>query len=129
MTDVPKARADYRKFLEEVGLTEEEAQEMINNPSDQINLTYDDLERKPSLIHGVGVFIKRHYAAGEPIGFARISRMRTILGRYVNHSPDFNAILVDVSRGPFGDLLMVTIREMSWGEEILIDYRQAQRVR
>jgi SET domain-containing protein len=55
--------------------------------------------------------------------------MRSVLGRYVNHSPDYNAILVDVSRGPFGDLLMVTSREIRTGEEILIDYRQAQRVR
>jgi SET domain-containing protein len=129
VTDVPRARNDYRKFLEEMNLTEEQAQEMVNNPLDQINLTYDDLERKPSLIHGEGVFVKRLYDAGEPIGFARISRMRSVLGRYVNHSPDYNAILVDVSRGPFGDLLMVTSREIRTGEEILIDYRQAQRVR
>ena len=129
MTDVPHAKADYQKFLGEMGMTEEQVQAMVQNPLDQISLVYDDLEVRASLIHGMGMFPKRAYKAGEPLGFARISTMRTQLGRYVNHNPDFNAIFVEMSRGKHADLLLVSTREIRIGEEIVVDYRQAERVR
>lgn len=121
------ARDDYAQFLAEAGLTQELVTRLVENEADQVPMprAFDALELHESPIAGLGMFATRDIAAGDTIAPARIDGMRTPAGRYINHSPQANAVFVQASGG---DLLARAARAIRSGEEVTIDYRQALSV-
>ena len=92
----------------------------------RIEVTYrplpDNLELKPSDIHGYGVFAVAPIPAGKVLGLSHIQSpelIRTPLGGYINHSMNPNCIRI-----PEGNRwYLQTIQDISEGEEITLMYK------
>jgi hypothetical protein len=119
---------DYKRVLEEMGVTEDEVQAVVLNEDDQIpfpNGSYS-VVLGDSLRHGIGMFATADFSTGDIIAPARIEGKRTPAGRYTNHSKRPNAEAV-----PSGnDIYFVAKKPISGscggrlGDEITVDYRQ-----
>lgn len=116
-TDVD--REDYNCVLAEFGFTEDVARAQSEDESDQASIDGDHgVSVKDSAIEGKGLFSNRFITAGDVIMQARVDGMRTIAGRYTNHSIDPNAEMVMCE----GDIDLVAIKNINI-EEITTDYR------
>jgi hypothetical protein len=126
------ARHDYGRFLAEFGFEEQRVLAAVSNPADQVPMPdgFKKLCLGASEISGLGMLAAADIAGGELIAPARLDGMRTPAGRYTNHSHDPNAEFQRAPSAvqPSGDLIMVALRSIKAGEEVLIDYRQAGRV-
>jgi len=120
---------DYRKVLEEFGFTEKEARDQSENKLDMIDFPNGEYKIKvdKSSIEGMGLFATSDIECGELIAQARIHGMRTIAGRFTNHSLTPNAKMVMSGN----DINIVAIEEINGckggqiGDEITINYRDA----
>ena len=120
-------KKDYEDFLVEFGFTQEGVDIILNDRSNDI-LTIDPLclaEIKESPIAGFGMFAIKNIGIGGNIGVVRLCGKRTLAGRYTNHSPTPNAIFILLNTG---DLVMVAFNDITLGEEVTINYRQAGKV-
>lgn len=117
---------DYQSFLNEYGLTEEYVRALSENDRDLItNIELDGIYLERSPIDGLGLFSKYNTKAGFFICPARINGLRTLAGRYTNHSSSPNAIFTAMEND---DLGLLAIKPIAAGEEITIDYRQAMEI-
>jgi len=73
-----------------------------------------------SKIHGCGVFSRKRFLPGDFIGYHFVPSGITLLGRYLNHSENPNAISL---KGDNGYDRVEAIKEIKKGEEITLDYR------
>ena len=125
INSVNTIRKDYTDFLNEYGFTQEFVDVILKLD------TMDDKDPtslvviKDSVIEGVGMFAVRDITKGELIAMARVNGVRVIAGRYTNHSPTPNAIFVLEESM---DLSLVASQDITSGEEVTINYRQAGEV-
>lgn len=121
---------DFKKMLEQFGMSEEFAYTVSRNEADMIPLPNGSYKIvvSDSPIQGKGLFATASIEPGDLIAPARIDGHRTIAGRFTNHSAIPNA---EMTLTPCGDINLTAIRNISGckggmpGEEITIDYRQA----
>lgn len=115
-------QADYRVMISNMSMTEEQIQAQVQNEDDMITLPdeYDHLIIGPSLIHGEGLFSNKSYQGGDVLCPSRIGDMRTIAGRYTNHSFNPNAAMVVTNSG----VDLVALKEILPGQEITVSYRE-----
>ena len=77
-------------------------------------------------IHGKGVFATAKIEPGEIIGPARIAGKRTPIGRYVNHSADPNAEMIELN---INEIYLRALQSIDGckggmlGDEITTNYR------
>ena len=118
---------DYHRFLAENGLDEQRVQAIVQNEADQVPMPVGSSMAKegPSRISGTGMFATSDLQPGDFIAPARVSGMRTPAGRFTNHSAQPNGKMV---AAPGGDIHLVALRSILSGDEVLIDYRQANSV-
>ena len=117
---------DYEAFLIEYGLDQEKLQKHLDVTAClDVNIEYFDIEIKPSVIHGLGMFTTIDTLSGEFIAPARINDKKLPAGRYINHSPAPNC---EFKRSDNGDLHAHSLRVLEKGEELTINYRQAGQV-
>lgn len=124
---------DYLSVLQEFGFTEEQAKAQAYNEADQTALPHGSYKIKvsDSPIEGRGLFATANIQPGEIIAPARINGLRTIAGRFTNHSTAPNARMVQVGAN---DIALMAIRPIQGchggedGEEITINYREALRL-
>ncbi len=123
---LPDARDDYRKFVAESGFTESQVRALVEDESDQVvvDAVFEALELRPSEIEGQGLFALRPFSVGEPIAIARLGGKRTGAGRYANHSPSPNAMMVADNV----NIVMICLSPISVDDEVTVDYRQAAEV-
>lgn len=125
INSVNTIRKDYTDFLNEYGFTQEFVDVILKLD------TMDDKDPtslvviKDSVIEGVGMFAVRDITKGELIAMARVNGVRVLAGRYTNHSPTPNAIFVLEESM---DLSLVASQDITSGEEVTINYRQAGEV-
>jgi SET domain-containing protein len=125
INSVNTIRKDYSDFLNEYGFTQEFVDVILKLD------TMDDKDPtslvviKDSIIEGVGMFAVRDITKGERIAMARVNGVRVLAGRYTNHSPTPNAIFVLEDSM---DLSLVASQDITSGEEVTINYRQAGEV-
>lgn len=118
-------RLDYNAAVAELGFTEQEVQEQVQNTQDQVQIELYRVELGISPIHGTGVFASSDIKCGEVIGPSRLADMRTQLGRYTNHSATPNAVM----QTHHSDVYLVACSDINgrrgglMGEEITVDYR------
>lgn len=125
MAQVALDRADYLRFLTQLGFTQETMDSIVKNESDLIPMPMGfDVEVRPSRIHGFGLFALREFSANEVICPGRIDGHRTPAGRFINHSLTPNT--APVKHGD--DIAAVALRFILKNEEILINYRDSMRV-
>ena len=121
---------DYKKVLAEYGFTEKVARKQSENTDDMCDLPFGAYKCmvSDSQIEGRGLFATSPIKLGEVICPARIGSLRTIGGRFTNHSAKPNAKMAFNS---IGNIDLVAIKDISGchggqnGEEITIDYRGA----
>ena len=92
----------------------------------RIEVTYkplpDNLELRPSEIHGYGVFALEDIPAGQMLGLSHIQSpelIRTPLGGYINHSMNPNCIRILEGNRWY----LQSIADISDGEEITLMYK------
>lgn len=116
---------DYTDFLNEYGFT----QEFVDTILAMGTLDNEDamckVELKDSAIEGKGMFAVQDVEAGGYLAMVRIDGVRALAGRYTNHSPTPNALFV---LDKIGDLRMEALHNITSGEEVTINYRQAGEV-
>lgn len=117
-------RADYARMLVDVGVTDDLVRRQSENAEDRINIDLSSLPVKisESSIEGRGIFSRTWLLKNSLIGPGRQGAKRTQLGRYTNHSCCPNAKMV---RDSSHDIWLVALRNISPGEEITVNYRQA----
>lgn len=124
---------DYLAVLQEFGFTAEQAKAQAYDEADQTALPHGSYKIKVanSPIEGRGLFATANIQPGEIIAPARISGLRTIAGRFTNHSTAPNARMIQVGGS---DIALVATRPIQGchggedGEEITINYREALRL-
>ena len=122
--DFIKTIADYNLFLKENGITDTFVRLVVENMSDHVEIVQEITEIKPSAIQGDGIFATGNIASEKDIGYAKIDGKRTIYGRTINHSPFPNCELVQSG----GNLMLRSIKEVSCGDELTLNYRQCVAV-
>lgn len=111
---------DYKLFVSQIGMTEEEIRAQSEHEGDMIDVVSDAVEIKDSIIEGFGVFAKKSFRIGDFICTLRVEDKRTPYGKYTNHGLFANAAasLTEDS------VDMVAIRDIVAGDEITMNYRQ-----
>lgn len=126
--DYTADREDFSAMLAEVGASVETVQEQSDDTSDCIPFppgcyscgVFD------SPIAGKGLFATADFGSGTVIAPARIGGKRTPAGRFINHSADPNAAMLEHD----GNIYVVALRDIAGsratllGEEITTDYRK-----
>ena len=92
----------------------------------RIEVTYrplpDNLELRPSEIHGYGVFALEDISAGQMLGLSHIQSpelIRTPLGGYINHSMNPNCIRILEGNRWY----LQSIQDIEEGEELTLMYK------
>ena len=92
----------------------------------RIEVTYrplpDNLELRPSEIHGYGVFALEDIPAGKVLGLSHIQSpelIRTPLGGYINHSMNPNCIRILEGNRWY----LQSIQDIEEGEELTLMYK------
>jgi hypothetical protein len=121
---VKKAQLDYKLFLEQIGLNQEQMNKIVDTDDliDFPNSVY--LELKDSTIHGKGLFALKEFKKGETICAGRIDGKRTPAGKFINHSFENNVVPIKVN----DDIYAVASKNIHVNEELLVDYRASMRV-
>ena len=110
----------YIGMLKDLGITQDQM-DYVTNHLTTIEFESDMYHKSESKIHGIGVFALRKILKEKIIGLGSIDgKYKTILGRYTNHSDNNNAIFYYLKTR---DVVMVAEKDISKGEEILINYR------
>jgi SET domain-containing protein len=123
---VRRDHLDFYTALDEYGFTPKEVQ-LMSEASNRIQLPPGEYKFRvdASDIEGWGIFAIREIPPGEIIAPARINGLRTVVGRFTNHSATPNAqVLIQLN----DNINLVAARPIHWGEEVTIDYRQAMKI-
>ncbi len=114
---------DYERFLREVGLTEAQVQASMRACGDVVPLPDGESRFRLALsaIHGLGVFATVDIRAGDTLGPCRLGLRKTILGRYINHSPRPN-VAFQINGDGMDAVALEAIRSDA---ELTVDYRQS----
>jgi quercetin dioxygenase-like cupin family protein len=121
-------REDYQAVLREFGTVDDVIRAITEDTSDQIEMPPPwcaAVTRKTSEIAGEGLFANHRFARGRIIVPSRLSGKRTPSGRYVNHSKNPNCFFIKTD---VGDIYLIAKKNVSGGEELTVDYRQAATV-
>jgi hypothetical protein len=122
---IQNARNDYNVFVSQLGLSQEQIDEIVQIESDLIEMPAEyAVKVKDSKIHGKGLFATKQFEKGEIVCPGRIDGKRTPAGRFINHS--FYSNIVPTLFGD--DIVAIASRKIYPDEEILVDYRTSVRV-
>lgn len=116
-------RADYKRFLVEVNLTEEIVQR-VTHSSEVAILECGKVTVAESKINGYGLFPFAQISAGDVIAPVLLAGQKTEAGRYTNHSGSPNAKIVILDKD---NINLVATRDID-DEEITTDYQETLRV-
>ena len=124
-SQVALCQQDYERFLVQIGMTQWQMDEIVQIGHDLIPMpSGNDVELRPSRIHGMGLYALRDFAPEEVVCPGRLGGCRTPAGRFINHSPNPNIKPVLVG----DDIYAVALRHIQANEEILVDYRVSMEV-
>ena len=111
---------DIDYALRDLGITMEQL-ELLTQAGEVLEYEINGVEKRPSEIHGLGIFATKQIGSWTMIGLGSIDfRYKTILGRYTNHSIHPNCMFMHLANN---DAVMVSIKTIMQGDELLIDYR------
>tara|TARA_R110002012_G_scaffold95868_1_gene231428 strand:+ start:46 stop:459 length:414 start_codon:yes stop_codon:yes gene_type:complete len=125
---------DWDQFLLDVGFNKKDVKNYMENVIDTpefsimagkvVNIKNQMYYKAKSNIHGYGVFalknIKKDDTIGVVIKLENKIKYRSYLGRFANHSNLKNALFKELKSG---EVIAICIKEITAGEEILVDYR------
>lgn len=117
---------DYLIMLKEYNITEKNIKKFISNldfnedSEKMILFSNDNYVLKKSKINGQGVFATHGFKKNKKLGEVVINNNRTLLARYVNHSPNNNTIF---KKNLNNSIVAILTKDIKKGEEILVNYR------
>lgn len=124
-TEVQKARLDFQVFKHQLGVTQEQLDNIVQIGDDLIPMPEGfAVELRDSPIHGQGLFATKLFGVGGIVCPGRLDGHRTPGGRFINHSNDPNVRPVKVG----DDIWAIALKDISIGDELLVDYRASVRV-
>lgn len=110
----------FQSVLKVLGQTPEQVRQISENTSDFIDFPFAvPVMVADSPVDGKGLFALMGFKPGDLIAPARLDSLRTPAGRFTNHSGQPNAEMV---MRPNGDVDLVAIKPIEFGEEIFTDY-------
>jgi hypothetical protein len=122
---IKNAQDDYKLFLDQIGLNQEEVDKIVTNEADMIDMPENvQVELRNSKLHGKGLFATKSFEKGEIVCPGRLNGKRTPGGRFMNHSYDSNIIPIMIG----DDIYAMAIKHIYENEELLVDYRSSMRV-
>jgi hypothetical protein len=122
---IKNAQDDYKLFLDQIGLNQEEVDKIVTNEADLIDMPENvQVELRNSKLHGKGLFATKSFEKGEIVCPGRLNGKRTPGGRFINHSYDSNIIPIMIG----DDIYAMAIKHIYENEELLVDYRSSMRV-
>jgi hypothetical protein len=122
---IKNAQDDYKLFLDQIGLNQEEVDKIVTNEADMIDMPENvQVELRNSKLHGKGLFATKSFEKGEIVCPGRLNGKRTPGGRFINHSYDSNIIPIMIG----DDIYAMAIKHIYENEELLVDYRSSMRV-
>lgn len=123
--EISNAQADYKLFLDQIGLNQAEMDKIVTNESDVIDMPENVfVELRDSKIHGKGLFATKSFKKGEIVCPGRLNGKRTPGGRFINHSYDSNILPIKVG----DDIYAMAVCDIYENEELLVDYRSSMRI-
>ena len=123
--EINNAQADYKLFLDQIGLNQVEMDKIVTNESDVIDMPSNVyVELRDSKIHGKGLFATKSFKKGDIVCPGRLDGKRTPGGRFINHSYDSNILPIKVG----DDIYAMAVRDIYENEELLVDYRSSMRI-
>lgn len=124
-TAAQRARIDYKVFLHQIGMTQEQVRAIAEIEADLMEMPDGVfVELKESEIEGLGLFATKDFEAGEIVCPGRLGGKRTPGGRFINHSNEPNIVPMIVG----DDIYAAASKEIKAGDELLVDYRASMRV-
>ena len=123
--EISNAQADYKLFLDQIGLNQVEMDKIVTNELDVIDMPKNvHVELRDSKIHGKGLFATKSFEKGEIVCPGRLNGKRTPGGRFINHSYDSNILPIKIG----DDIYAMAVRNIYENEELLVDYRSSMRI-
>jgi len=127
--DTTEDQEDFKTMLNEYGLTAEQVRQESERTEDLIPFPEGPISVAvmESPIEGKGLFTMANINEGDLIAPGRVNGKRTPAGRYINHSKNPTAVLIETPEG----VNFVAKRDLQGnkggylGDEITIDYRTA----
>jgi len=122
-----KANKDWKDLLKEYNIDEDWLNKTIESDEfkKKVGIVKHDNNQNyildNSQIQGKGVFATKNIKKNNIIGDAYRNNLRTYLGRYTNHSPEYNAKFLYTENS--SDIITIAYKDIEKGEEILVDYR------
>ena len=124
ITKIQADLEDFELMARETGFSVDTIRSESEIDIDLSDLAVDGVFVAPSNIQGNGLFTDQCYTENQDIMLARVGGMRTIAGRYANHSIEPNAEFYLL-----GDDLMLRATQAIDGDEITVDYRNSIQFR
>ncbi len=122
-------RQDYNSLLLQIGYSENDVQREMADTEDYLSEYINTKIRiTDSPIQGKGVFLEAMAFPGQLIGISKLGKMKTPLGRYLNHSKTPNATF---ELQDDGNIWVRASKYISGrkagleGDEVVVDYREA----
>ena len=123
---ITKTEADHQDFLlmcKDIDVSPETIRQQSEATDNLIDVECDGVFIGGSDINDTGLFTTNDYNLGDVIMMARVGGLRTMAGRYTNHSIQPNAVFELCEN----DIVMKATKHIE-NEEITIDYRESFRL-
>ena len=117
---------DYAQLLNELKITDAQIKAQSYIEFDMVEMTedYNHIFQDKSLIEGIGLFTSKNIEKHAIICPVRIKGMRTIAGRYANHSDNPNTKPLLVGQ----DIYYKALESITPGSELTINYRDMMKI-
>lgn len=118
---------DFYKFLKEQNVDLETLNNYINSDEFEkeagpvVDFGEEGYEVQDSDIEGVGIMASKDFEKGDVIGHGIIDGVRSLAGRYTNHSKKHNAKFHYFKDN--NDMILIAERDIEIDEEIVVNYR------
>lgn len=109
----------YQQFLKDNKIPESFINRLTYTMKDVVHFLDDSLYINESRTHGKGIFTKQILVKGKELLMYTRTNLRTLLGRYVNHSDKANCWVKESSDGA---IYLITKRNINAHEELTVNY-------
>jgi hypothetical protein len=123
ITKIEADRQDFDLMCRDIGVSAEDIRKQSEVATNLVNVVANGVYVADSPINDSGLFTTNSYEAGDKIMMARYEDLRTMAGRYTNHSIRPNAAFKMCG----DDIEIQAIRSIN-NEELTIDYRESYRL-
>lgn len=120
ISEIEGDRKDFALMCNDIGVSAEEIRAQSEITDNRTDVECEGVYTAKSAINDTGLFTSNKYAAGDEIMLGRIDGLKTIAGRFTNHSITPNAVF----KMQGDNVILISTRNID-REEITVDYRES----